>query len=472
MKISKIILAAAASMMVASACSNEIPMKRPPKVTIPELEEVTVDRSFKAPMYWSVYEYCIENEFAGVPDWEQDIQPEEWAKILDWVAKDLKPHGINMVCTDGFIPMLAKDDSGYMTHYGSMKLEDLVAMAKERGLEVAVYDNPLWIHGPETTKIPGLELSFGNLRFNESDQVANRGAQDKFFSWVVASHAGTYEYIDGFFKHYADLGVKMVRMDFLSWYEDGRDRNMGVVGRGYGREAYARALNYIAKAAAKYGIFTSLVMPHMYDDAALEAKYGHMTRIVGDTRGGGWFHTSADSRGQSYSNWPNCNNQFDGFTYWSHIAGRGKVILDGDFLRLNQFENDDEKRTAVSLQLLAGGPIAVADQYNTIGDNLQFYANDELNALNADGFVGKPLSTELNNADNMVWYGSLSNGDVIVGLFNRNDAPLTYNLALSRLGLSGEFKVYDMWTKKDEGSASTLTAVVPPHGCKVVRLTK
>ena len=33
--------------------------------------------------------------------------------------------------------------------------------------------------------------------------------------------------IDGFFKHYHDLGVDFIRMDFLSWYKDGFDRNMG-----------------------------------------------------------------------------------------------------------------------------------------------------------------------------------------------------------------------------------------------------
>ena len=67
-------------------------------------------------------------------------------------------------------------------------------------------------------------------------------------------------------------GIDYIRMDFLSWYEDGKDRNIGVVGHGYGHESYARALNYIAESAKKYGIFTSLVMPHLYGDAAVGVK--------------------------------------------------------------------------------------------------------------------------------------------------------------------------------------------------------
>ena len=46
------------------------------------------------------------------------------------VTRDLKPHGYDMVCTDGFIPMLDKDASGYMTHYVSTALKDLVATAE------------------------------------------------------------------------------------------------------------------------------------------------------------------------------------------------------------------------------------------------------------------------------------------------------------------------------------------------------
>lgn len=49
-------------------------------------------------------------------------------------------------------------------------------------------------------------------------------------------------------------------MDFLSWYEDGFDRGMeaswgnGLVGRGYGRECYEKALEYICISATRYGI--------------------------------------------------------------------------------------------------------------------------------------------------------------------------------------------------------------------------
>lgn len=475
MKLNKmnILLSAAAALMMCGACSNDIEMRRPPKFEAPELPEVgEIHEGKKAPLYWSVYEYCYEQELKGVPQSEMDLSEEEWDKIIDWVATDLKPHGYEMICTDGFIPMLSKDATGYMTHYGSISLKDLVAKCKAKGLKVGVYDNPLWIHGPRETKIEGTDYNFGQLLYNGTTEARNPTASDVWFTWAIAENPGAKEFIDGFFKHYHDLGIEYIRMDFLSWYEDGKDRNLGLVGKGYGRANYARALCYIAESAKKYGIFTSLVMPHMYNDAELEAKYGNMVRIVADTAGGGWWHCSGAEKGNKYANWPNCMNMFDGFTYWSHIAGRNKIILDGDFIRLNKFENDDERQTVVSLQLMAGGPVTVADQYHNIGDNLKFYTNDELLALNRDGFVGRPLTDALGDRKNEVWYGQMSNGDWVVGLFNRDDSARTYALPLSDLGISGSWKQRDLWAHTDAPASASIDATVPAHGCKIVRLSK
>lgn len=458
--------------MLLGSCSDEIEMRYPPKFELPELPVVEGIHSYKAPLYWSVYEYCYEQNLNGVANEDMDITPEEWDKIIDWVATDLKPYGYDMVCTDGFIPMLANDATGYMTHYGSMSLKDLVAKCKAKGLKVGVYDNPLWIHGPNETKIEGTDYTFGQLYYDHSGNIMNPTAENMWFNWAVAENPGTKEFIDGFFKHYHDLGIDYIRMDFLSWYEDGKDRNIGIVGHGYGRESYARALSYIAESAKKYGIFTSLVMPHLYNDAEVEAKYGNMVRIVCDTAGGGWWHCSAQDKGKSYTTWPNCMNMFDGFAYWSHISGREKVILDGDFIRLNTFETDAERETVVSLQLMAGGPVTVADQYNTIGDNVKFYTNTELLELNKDRFVGRPLSDKLGDKNNEVWYGQMSNGDYVVGLFNRDDSSRSYSLALSDLGISGEWKIRDLWRHADEGSVTSISATVAAHGCKIVRLSK
>lgn len=115
--------------------------------------------------------------------------------------------------------------------------------------------------------------------------------------------------------------------------------------------------------------------------------------------------------------------------------------------------------------------VAVADQPGSIGNNLKFYTNTELLALNADGFVGKPLNDKLGE-NHEVWYGQMTNGDWVVGLFNREDKSAIISVDFSALGISGEMNMRDLWKHVDEGKASALTANIPAHGCKIVKLTK
>ena len=190
---------------------------------------------------------------------------------------------------------------------------------------------------------------------------------------------------------------------------------------------------------------------------------------MSDTLDGGWHHTSAHDKGIAYPSWPNCNNQFDGFNYWSHVSGRDKVILDGDFIRLNSYDTDAERETAISLNLMAGGPVAVADQPHTIGDNLKFYTNSELLELNRDRFVGKPLNDKLGQQSE-TWYGQMSDGSYVVGLFNRSNADAILSADFRQLGISGEKSIRDLWTHTNEGNGTSITVSIPAHGCKIVRL--
>ena len=438
-------------------------------------EQVYAPISFNAPLYWSVYEYAWQAEQTGT---NTNMPEVTWDANIDWVSENLLPYGYNMICTDGFMSMTndpSIEPGGYMTHYAGIKLTDLVAKCKAKGLKLGVYDNPLWVHCPYETVVKGTEgITVGSLVYDPAkDDVLNPDKGD-VFTWVVPSHEGAKEFIDGFFKYYKKIGVEFIRMDFLCLFETGKGAGE-MPGRGYGREEYELALKYISEAATKYQVFTSLVMPNLKNDAELEKKYGNMIRVDADTMEGGWEHFA--SNGPQWFNpdeWPSTSNMFTGLISWSHIAGRGKVVLDADFTRLNTFKTEGEKQSVISLQLMAGGPIAVADQYNTIvSGDLKFYQNEELLALNKDGFVGKPLSDDLWNADNQIWYGQMSDGDYIIGFFNKEDNEYDRTLDFSEIGIEGKVKVRDLWKHQDEGEAETsLSYKIPGHSCKIVRLTK
>ena len=435
--------------------------------------EQSIDGNNKPPLYWSIYSYSLKQDRRGIPKEEADFKLDQWITVLDWMQTNFLPYGYDMVCSDGWSIFNCEGNSVYTTHLTDVSIQDLVSEARKRGLKVGIYDNPMWIHCDESLKIPGTDIQVGTLKYNEQqDPVVNPGAKDKWHKWALATHQGAKEWVDGFFRHYAELGVSMLRIDFLSWYENGSGRIDGITGPGYGRENYTLCLKYIAESANKYGIFTSLVMPHMFNDGELEKECGDMVRIVGDTWDGGWAFTSSQHRGKGYNDWPNCENQFDGFTYWNHLTGKDKIIPDGDFTVIKSYTNDAEKEFVISLQLIAGGPVAISDTPWLIDNHdMKFYLNYELLELNKDHFVGKPLDDSLDSEGSKIWHGEMSNGDHIVAFFNRDDIEKSFNINMQDLGLNGPKHIRDLWRHSDEGNSEVLTATVPAHGCKVMRLS-
>lgn len=431
-----------------------------------------------APLYWSVYGALRQQEKDG--SYPNIFTEADWDKAIDYVATNLKPYGYDMLVTDGFASMTG--ENGYMTHYSHTEKDDnssqvelttIISKLKAKGLKLGVYDSPFWLHysNPDAI-IPGTDgIKVSSLRYDptKDTDVLHPNKDDQFW-WVVTDHPGAEQFFEGFFKHYADLGVKFIRIDFLSWYEDGMNYS-DQIDRGYGRERYVKGLQWINKYAQKYGIYVSLVMPHLKNNAIIEKYAGNMIRIDADVLEGSWYRFSDNNRGTLRGGWPNSENAFDGFINWSKISGREKVRLDGDFIRISSFDNDDEKMSAVSLALMAGGPIAVTDM--PTGHDLTFFQNEEMLALQKDGFVGQPLKRDLWSTDGEIWYGQMKDGSWVVGLFNREQSAATRTLELSKIGLSGSWKARDLWKHADEGTvADKIEAIIPSHGCKIIKLSK
>ena len=425
---------------------------------------------YRAPMYWSVYEYNFTKEKEGVQD--NYIPESVWLANIDWVDENLKQLGYNMICIDGWGDV-DYNEYGYRTRHSRHWEHNYAwwsAELQKRGMELGIYDNPLWISkaaGEQGFTVKGrTDVQIKSLIDYSEESLFG-------FTWVQVDRDGAEEYVKGYVEHYAEMGVKYLRVDFLSWYESGWDDNLGVVGKqDRSVQHYETALRWMREACDEHGVFLSLVMPNLKNDAGLEQKYGHMIRINEDTAEGEWKRFSDNDRGNQKENWSQFRNPFDGFIYWSKIAGRDKIILDGDFLRLNTMANDEERKTVVTLNVMAGGPVTVSDQYNTIGNNLWIYQNAELLALTHDGFVGKPLSNDPKvNPGSQVWKGQMSNGDWIVAFFNRELTSQTRILNFSgELGFSGGY-VRDLWAHEDLGVKTSLVQAIPSHGCKIFRIS-
>ncbi|MBN9653549.1 hypothetical protein J0K78_04650 [Halobacillus sp. GSS1] len=368
---------------------------------------------------------------------------------------------------------------------------------KQRGMDFGIYYNPLWVSpevvgNPDQYIVKGTENNPDGPTYvaelidqgdpddpTDGDRFNGGQGNARALYWVNVEHPDAEKYIKGYIDFFKEQGADFLRVDFLSWYEDGTDPNIGRVGKAHGREHYETQLKWMSEAAKENEMFLSLVMPHLYNHGELELQYGDMIRINEDSFGGGWDHISA--RRQTWQEgWSQWANSFQGFTGFSDISGRSSMILDGDFLKLNTFIGDHsehEKKSTLSLYTMAGSPIAIADQFDTIGDNYEFYQNSELIEFNRRGFAGKPIYytgdhySQDGSRDSERWVGQFPDGSWAVALFNRSDETRSYQFDFYKeIGVERGF-VRDVWKQKDLGMQSGHAVTLEPHDSVVLKVT-
>ncbi len=408
------------------------------------------------PKYWIAYEWCYDND--------RPIPEDRWQKNIDWMAENLRDWGYDMICNDGWIEAAQTiDGHGYVTKYNSdweHGFEWWNAYIRDKGMKVGVYYNPLWM-----TRA----AFFADCPVAGTDGITTSGIagktnfNDRLF-WVDVNKAGAEQWVKGYVRHFKELGVCYLRVDFLENYE-----------RNYGTDAYATALRWISEEAGD-DMFISLVMPNCYDHGKTELLYGDMFRVSNDCFGGGWDFLSQRNRGRTKPDWPRYDNVFDGFVAFSDIAGPGRLIADGDFMRLASLQDVEERRFEFSLMVLAGSALAVADEYDTVTPEiLEIYRNKELLALNDEGFVADPFTCDYTDRTSSCWFGTAENGDIVLGLFNREEEEISYKVSFRNvLGLDRDrvANIRDLWTHKNLGAFNEcFTATLKPHTCRVVRIT-
>ncbi|MFT3861871.1 hypothetical protein [Micropruina sp.] len=429
------------------------------------------------PLYWNTYGYNFPND-APIPE-------AQWRANIDWLARDFAPSGYTMANTDGWVEWSTRTtDNGYVISYSDEWEHDWrywQGYLHKRGMELGVYYNPLWV--TESALLDRSKTVLGRPDIAVADLVApgdlfSTKGEGRGLYWVDVNRAGAKEYVQGYVRYFAELGVRYLRVDFLSWYETGMDAGIGEVGVRHGREAYATALSWMDEAAGDT-MLLSLVMPQLENDAELELAHGDMVRINADADRGGWQRLSGGR--QNYQPvWPNWFNPFCGFTGWSHRSGRGQLILDGDFLMPSTLADDEERKTMINLMVIAGSPVTIADTHETIGEYGWVFTNPELLALHRAGLVGRPLFRnglrywdDPAARDTERWAGQLPDGSWAVALFNRGDHDtVTRSIDFAAdLGFDGGGTVRDLWAHTEQGGQGSITVSLRPHASRIFRVT-
>ncbi len=259
---------------------------------------------------------------------------------------------------------------------------------------------------------------------------------------------GAQAYYDSVFALLASWGVDFVKMDDMS--------------RPY--DAHAPEIEAAHKAIVASGrpIILSLSPGETpVPRADHVAKYAQMWRISDDF----------------WDDWPLLKAQFTRLENWNDHRRPG-AWPDADMLplgklRLGQSDTRftrDEQQTLMSLWCMARSPLIMGGDLRSLDAwTLDLLTNDEVLAINQRSGHNQPHFL----ADGWsIWTADAAQkGAHYLAIFNTADKDGTFRFDLSRLRLKAA-KVRDLWARQDLGIAEDIvTADVPKHGVKLLRLT-
>jgi alpha-galactosidase len=147
----------------------------------------------------------------------------------------------------------------------------------------------------------------------------------------------------------------------------------------------------------------------------------------------------------------------------------------------------DEQYTHISLWCLLSSPLLIGCDLSKLDAfTLNLLSNDEVLAVDQDP-LGKQAGRVFDKNGKQVWAKDLADGSKAVGLFFVGNNQQTLSdyfswegkdkgqkivVKASDLGISGKFKVRDLWRQKDLGTfTGEFSAIVPYHGVKLIKIT-
>ncbi|KAF0096036.1 MAG: alpha-galactosidase [Puniceicoccaceae bacterium 5H] len=167
---------------------------------------------------------------------------------------------------------------------------------------------------------------------------------------------------------------------------------------------------------------------------------------------------------------------------WSSFAGPGHwndpdmLVIGsvgwGDSVRPTRLTRE-EQCTHFGLWCLLSAPLLLGcDLLELDAFTLRLLTNEEVIAINQDA-LGRQAVRVGGGAETAVLAKPLADGGLAIGLFNLGEQPRPVTLCWDDLLIQGPRSVRDLWSRQDEGVYDLEFAVtLPPHGMKLVRLSK
>jgi hypothetical protein len=285
---------------------------------------------------------------------------------------------------------------------------------------------------------------------------------------VDMSKPGAQEYYNSIVQMYAEWGVDYIKADDM----------LGKAPRFKEIEAVAKAINK----AGRPIVLSLSAGPLPVDNIDKLRQNANLWRISGDMWDD-WQYIEETFKlcrqWQDYvtpGHWPDCDMLALGKLRINGTDGAlAKRIIIPKEKTLNEYSRftDDEKYTHFTLwsifrsPLMMGGDLMQLDEISS-----SLLTNKEVLAVNQKSINNH----ELRFAENeIVWVADDPvSGGKYFAIFNLNGSD-GRNIEITRkeLGISGKFKVRDLWKREDAGKLmKSFKTEIPPHGCGLYKVSR
>ncbi len=331
----------------------------------------------------------------------------------------------------------ARDSSGMIN--ANKKFPDMNALSKyvhDKGLKLGLYSSP----GPTT----------------------------------CAGYTASYQSEDKDALRYSDWGIDYLKYDWCSYGSIDTNQNLEAYQKPYRvmRASLDKVNRDIVYSLCQYG------MGNVWEWGSEVG--GNCWRTTGDIADS-WssmsqngFSQAGHERYASPGHWNDPDMLVVGLVGWGPGLHKSKLT-------------PDEQYTHISLWCLLSSPLLIGCDLSRLDDfTLNLLSNDEVLAVDQDP-LGKQASRILDSDGKQIWVKNLEDGSKAVGLFSVGDkkkSPAEYFsnkisdskeqivLKASDIGITGKFKVRNIWRQKNLGIYSKEFSVkVPHHGVMLIKIT-
>jgi alpha-galactosidase len=276
----------------------------------------------------------------------------------------------------------------------------------------------------------------------------------------VKPNAAGQAWYDALLKQYASWGVDYLKVDCIASHP-----------------YKAAEIAMIHKAIVRSGrpIVLSLSPgPTSLDNADEVGRNAQLWRISEDV----WDHWE---RGKEWSQ--GVKGQFPVIASWSKYAKPGNwpdadmlpigmlVPTPGEGRPRNSRLTDDEQRTMITLWAIARSPLFVGGNLTQMDDALKsLLTNPAIIDVDQHSVEGHLLKQD---GDLVTWVAKSANGERdYLAIFNLRDTPIHLEKTFAEYGYvdRAQYKVRDLWQRKELGLMNSFTIDLPPHASVIYSL--